>query len=51
MVRLGEMPDTCCAIGCQNSHRKGEKDLFFYCIPSSLTVAEKTKRKRLTFIL
>lgn len=45
MVRLGEMPDTCCVVECQSRDRKGEKELSFYCIPLSLTVAEKPQKE------
>ena len=41
------MPDSCCAVGCTNRRRKGDKSLSFYRIPSSSDNEEKAKRRTL----
>ena len=44
------MLDTCCTVECQKRRRKEDKDLPFYCIPSSSTAAGNTERKSYLFI-
>ena len=40
------MPDTCCAVGCQNRRNKNNPEVRFYRFPSDKTKETKERRKK-----
>ena len=40
------MPDTCCAVGCQNRRNKNNPEVSFYRSPSDKTKGKKEHQKK-----